>query len=56
MTNVDIKNMVWKPTIVSDCALRSFIFDTRIPEINENIVFFFMQLVRGTQNLSKNPQ
>jgi len=29
-TMFDIKNMVWKPTfnvIVSDCALKSFVFD-----------------------------
>jgi len=37
LTKVDIKNMVWKPTfgvIVSDCALKSFVFGTRIPKSN----------------------
>jgi len=34
--NVDIKNLVWKPTfdvIVSDCILK-FVFGTRIPKSN----------------------
>jgi len=34
---VDMKNMAWKPTfdvIVSDYALKSFVFGTRIPKSN----------------------
>jgi len=37
LTKVDIKNMVWKPAfdiIVSEYALKSFVFDTLIPKSN----------------------
>jgi len=49
MYKVDIKNIVWKPTFdvivgLHDCALKSFVFGTRIPKSNKIIGFWIKYL------------